>query len=57
MKAAHNGFAPSQLAAGLMLYYGKGVPKNEKEGLKWIKRAAKQGLIEAIEELKKIQGH
>lgn len=44
---AEKGNAHAQYAVGYMLYYGKGVEVNRKQGVAWIDKAADQGLPEA----------
>lgn len=41
---AENGLAEAQLVMGITYYEGRGLPKDEEEGLRWAKRAAEQGV-------------
>src|SRR5690242_16765525 len=40
---AERGDAKSQYALGEMYYYGKGVPKNYSEAVRWYQKSAEQG--------------
>ena len=42
-KAAENGLAEAQYRFGECLYYGWGVPKDETEATKWLRKASEQG--------------
>ncbi len=44
---ADKGNAQAEYAVGYMLYYGKGTPVDQKQGIQWIDKAADQGLAEA----------
>lgn len=47
-KMAENGDAVAQYEIGSALFEGRGVPKDEKEGVKWFRRAAHQENEKAI---------
>ena len=51
-RAAEQGDRQAQYNVGHMYYYGKGVEKNEKEAVKWYKKAAEHGLNYAEKALK-----
>ena len=42
-KAAENGNAASQFSLGMFYLQGSGVPKDEAEGVKWLRKSAEQG--------------
>ncbi|MCR5349109.1 MAG: SEL1-like repeat protein [Bacilli bacterium] len=42
-KQAHRGIPEAQYALGLCYYEGKGVAKDERKGVEWIREAALQG--------------
>ena len=44
---AENGNKMAQYRLGMMLHHGNEVDKNEKQAFRWLKKAAKSGLIEA----------
>jgi TPR repeat protein len=44
---ADQGIASAQFYLGIMYYNGQGVPEDDAEGMKWIRRAADQGDAEA----------
>ena len=44
LTAAERGLPHAQLLLGLMYKQGEGVPKDDKEAEKWIRKAADQGL-------------
>ncbi len=44
---ANKGNAAAEYAVGYMLYYGKGTPVDQQQGIAWINKAADQGLAEA----------
>ena len=46
-KRAEAGHAEAQFKLGLSYYSGEGVPKDEKEAVKWHRKAATQGFAEA----------
>ena len=46
-KAAEQGHAGAQLALGFMYAYGRGVPEDDTEAVKWYRKAAEQGHAEA----------
>lgn len=46
---AEKGNADAQYALGYMMYYGKGTTVNRKDGGMWIRKAAAQGLPEAVQ--------
>lgn len=50
-RAAELGHAKAQMMLGVALREGKGCAKDEEEVLKWIEKAARQGLLHAQEEL------
>ncbi len=52
--AAEQGYAPAQYSLALCYASGKGVKQSNPEAIKWLKKAAKQGLKEAILILTKI---
>lgn len=52
---AGRGYAPAQYALGYMYYYGKGMPRNEKEALRWITTAAAQGYAKAEAALRMLE--
>ena len=43
LKAAEKGDAEAQIRLGYMYKYGKGVPKDHAEAVKWFRKAAEQG--------------
>ena len=47
LKAAEQGDAKAQFSLGIMYDFGRGVPKNEAEAVKWYRLAAEQGHAEA----------
>lgn len=53
---AENGDAHTQFALGKMYDKGKGVPEVKSESAKWYRKAAEQGLLEAIKILPKVYG-
>ena len=46
-KAAEQGDPFAQFALGVMYYFGKGVPQDSKEAVKWFRKAADQGDADA----------
>jgi TPR repeat protein len=46
-KAAEKGNMISQTRLGEMYYYGKGVPRDYVEAMKWLLKAAEQGHVDA----------
>jgi TPR repeat protein len=52
---AKNGVAYAQYSVGFQYEYGQGVPKNEKEAMKWYELAANQGIEGAKKQIKKIE--
>ena len=56
MKAlAEQGHLQAQYVLGYMYHYGQGVPRNEKEAIRWITAAAARGHPLAQEALKDLQ--
>ena len=53
-RAAEQGISHSQYMLGILNLNGEGVDFNKREGLKWMKRAAKNGNLQAI---KYLQSH
>lgn len=49
--AAEKGNAESQLKLGLMYRYGDGTSRNVDEAIKWLRKAAEQGNIDAMNQL------
>ena len=47
MALADTGMAEAQYALGIMYDYGKGVPENDAEAVKWYRKAADQGYVKA----------
>lgn len=45
--AAERGLDVAQADLGLLYLEGRGVPRDEREGMKWLELAAAQGLVEA----------
>jgi len=52
---AQRGHLQAQYVLGYMYYYGQGLPRNEKEALRWITTAAARGHPKAIEALKQLE--
>lgn len=50
-KAAENGDAQAQLKLGKMYRYGNGTSRNAEEAVKWLRKSAEQGNIEAMSQL------
>jgi len=48
---AQRGHLEAQYVLGYMYYYGLGVPRNEKEAIRWITTAAARGLPKAMRAL------
>ena len=46
-KKARRGDANAQFLLGGRYYFGRGVPKDDAEGVKWFRKAAEQGYAEA----------
>lgn len=46
---ADKGNADAQYAVGYMMFYGKGTAVDRKQGIEWIRKAADQGLPEAVQ--------
>ena len=42
-QAAEQGYAPAQANLGLLYDYGRGVPQDDGEAIKWLRLAAEQG--------------
>lgn len=42
-EAAEAGLAPAQNSLGVMVYFGRGVPRDITAGVRWMERAARQG--------------
>lgn len=47
MTSAEHGDAAAQYRLGVMYTYGQGVPQDDYEAVKWFRRAAKQGHVQA----------
>ena len=52
---AEKGDKNAQYALGYLYYYGYGVDRNETLAMSWISKAAKQGLVQAIEAKRQLQ--
>ena len=52
---AGRGHLQAQYVLGYMYYYGQGLPRNEKEALRWITTAAARGHPKAREALKRLE--
>lgn len=50
-KSAERGDAQAQLKLGLMYRYGNGTSRNAEEAVKWLRKAAEQGNINAMSQL------
>jgi len=47
LKLAHEGWVVAQSNLGVIYHYGRGVPRNKQEALKWCRKAAERGLAQA----------
>jgi len=54
LPVAKSGNPNAQYAVGYMYFYGKGTKQDQKSGIYWIQKAAKQGQKDAIKALRVI---
>ena len=50
-ESAENGSASAQFNLGLAYSFGRGVPEDDKEAVKWFRKSADQGVAEAQQNL------